>query len=64
MYLMANLREDPCGLYRLLTRSLLAGRYCTRIPEGVSDEEAGPIMCGGVTGELDTSLYCFYADPC
>ncbi|KAK5168910.1 uncharacterized protein LTR77_006219 [Saxophila tyrrhenica] len=25
------------------------GRYCTRIPEGVSDEEAGPIMCGGVT---------------
>lgn len=25
------------------------GRYTTRIPEGVSDEEAGPIMCGGVT---------------
>jgi len=25
------------------------GRYCTRIPEGVTDEEAGPIMCGGVT---------------
>lgn len=25
------------------------GRYATRIPEGVRDEEAGPIMCGGVT---------------
>ena len=25
------------------------GRYTTRIPEGVTDEEAGPIMCGGVT---------------
>ncbi|KAK5130970.1 hypothetical protein LTR08_001526 [Meristemomyces frigidus] len=25
------------------------GRYATRIPEGVEDEEAGPIMCGGVT---------------
>lgn len=25
------------------------GRYATRIPEGVTDEEAGPIMCGGVT---------------
>ena len=25
------------------------GRYTTRIPEGVKDEEAGPIMCGGVT---------------
>jgi D-arabinose 1-dehydrogenase-like Zn-dependent alcohol dehydrogenase len=25
------------------------GRYTTRIPEGVSDEAAGPIMCGGVT---------------
>ncbi|RMD44464.1 hypothetical protein DV735_g639, partial [Chaetothyriales sp. CBS 134920] len=25
------------------------GRYTTHIPEGVSDEEAGPIMCGGVT---------------
>ncbi|KIV94404.1 hypothetical protein, variant [Exophiala mesophila] len=25
------------------------GRYTTRIPDGVSDEEAGPIMCGGVT---------------
>jgi propanol-preferring alcohol dehydrogenase len=24
-------------------------RYATRIPEGVKDEEAGPIMCGGVT---------------
>lgn len=28
---------------------LTDGRYATRIPEGVSDEEAGPIMCGGVT---------------
>ncbi|KAK3724360.1 hypothetical protein LTR37_000984 [Vermiconidia calcicola] len=28
---------------------LTDGRYCTRIPEGVTDEEAGPIMCGGVT---------------
>lgn len=25
------------------------GRYTTRLPDGVSDEEAGPIMCGGVT---------------
>jgi threonine dehydrogenase-like Zn-dependent dehydrogenase len=25
------------------------GKYTTRIPEGVTDEEAGPIMCGGVT---------------
>ena len=24
-------------------------RYATRLPDGVSDEEAGPIMCGGVT---------------
>ncbi|CAJ0551352.1 Ff.00g112820.m01.CDS01 [Fusarium sp. VM40] len=25
------------------------GRYTSRIPDGVLDEEAGPIMCGGVT---------------
>lgn len=25
------------------------GRYTSRIPAGVKDEEAGPIMCGGVT---------------
>jgi alcohol dehydrogenase, propanol-preferring len=25
------------------------GRYTSRLPEGVTDEEAGPIMCGGVT---------------
>ncbi|EMD92720.1 hypothetical protein COCHEDRAFT_1154450 [Bipolaris maydis C5] len=25
------------------------GRYATKIPDGVKDEEAGPIMCGGVT---------------
>jgi propanol-preferring alcohol dehydrogenase len=25
------------------------GRYTSRIPDGVKDEEAGPIMCGGVT---------------
>jgi propanol-preferring alcohol dehydrogenase len=25
------------------------GRYASRIPDGVKDEEAGPIMCGGVT---------------
>lgn len=24
-------------------------RYATRIPDGVTDEEAGPIMCGGVS---------------
>lgn len=24
-------------------------RYATRLPDGVRDEEAGPIMCGGVT---------------
>lgn len=28
---------------------LADGRYTSRIPEGVTDEEAGPIMCGGVT---------------
>lgn len=28
---------------------LTDGHYATRIPEGVLDEEAGPIMCGGVT---------------
>ena len=28
---------------------LTDGRYASRIPEGVKDEEAGPIMCGGVT---------------
>ncbi|KAF1351818.1 alcohol dehydrogenase [Delphinella strobiligena] len=28
---------------------LTDGKYATRIPEGVTDEEAGPIMCGGVT---------------
>lgn len=28
---------------------LTAARYATRIPDGVSDEEAGPLMCGGVT---------------
>jgi alcohol dehydrogenase, propanol-preferring len=25
------------------------GRYTTKIPDGVSDEEAAPLMCGGVT---------------
>ncbi|KAH6886244.1 hypothetical protein B0T10DRAFT_539300 [Thelonectria olida] len=25
------------------------GRYTSKLPDGVSDEEAGPIMCGGVT---------------
>ncbi|OCK79804.1 alcohol dehydrogenase [Lepidopterella palustris CBS 459.81] len=28
---------------------LTDARYATRLPEGVRDEEAGPIMCGGVT---------------
>lgn len=28
---------------------LADGRYTSRIPDGVTDEEAGPIMCGGVT---------------
>ncbi|KAI4722358.1 alcohol dehydrogenase [Aureobasidium sp. EXF-10727] len=28
---------------------LTDARYATRLPEGVSDEEAGPILCGGVT---------------
>ncbi|KAL2013392.1 hypothetical protein VTN00DRAFT_917 [Thermoascus crustaceus] len=26
-----------------------SGRYATKVPDGVSDEEAGPILCGGVT---------------
>lgn len=26
-----------------------SAKYATRLPEGVKDEEAGPIMCGGVT---------------
>lgn len=25
------------------------GRYASKIPDGVSDEEAGPILCGGLT---------------
>jgi len=28
---------------------LTDARYATRLPDGVKDEEAGPIMCGGVT---------------
>ncbi|OOF95365.1 hypothetical protein ASPCADRAFT_147576 [Aspergillus carbonarius ITEM 5010] len=28
---------------------LADGRYASRIPDGVTDEEAGPMMCGGVT---------------
>lgn len=28
---------------------LTDGRYASKIPDGVKDEEAGPIMCGGVT---------------
>ena len=28
---------------------LADGRYTSKLPEGVSDEEAGPILCGGVT---------------
>ncbi|EMC95727.1 hypothetical protein BAUCODRAFT_71132 [Baudoinia panamericana UAMH 10762] len=28
---------------------LTDGRYATHLPDGVKDEEAGPIMCGGVT---------------
>lgn len=29
--------------------TLAEAKYTTRIPKGVSDEEAGPLMCGGVT---------------
>lgn len=29
--------------------ALTDGKYATRIPDGVKDEEAGPIMCGGLT---------------
>jgi alcohol dehydrogenase, propanol-preferring len=29
--------------------ALADGKYASRIPDGVSDEEAGPIMYGGVT---------------
>ena len=28
---------------------LTDARYATRLPDGVKDEEAGPILCGGVT---------------
>lgn len=28
---------------------LADGRYTSKLPDGVLDEEAGPIMCGGVT---------------
>ncbi|KAH7161744.1 chaperonin 10-like protein [Dactylonectria macrodidyma] len=28
---------------------LADGRYTSKLPDGVKDEEAGPIMCGGVT---------------
>jgi len=29
--------------------SIADSKYTTRVPEGVTDEEAGPIMCGRVT---------------
>ena len=28
---------------------LTDARYATRIPEGIKEEEAGPIMCGGIS---------------
>ncbi|OQV06984.1 Alcohol dehydrogenase GroES-like domain-containing protein [Cladophialophora immunda] len=30
--------------------ALADSRYTTKLPDGVLDEEAGPLMCGGVTG--------------
>lgn len=36
---------------------IASGKYTTRIPAGVKDEEAGPIMCGG--GE-----FTLYPAPC
>jgi D-arabinose 1-dehydrogenase-like Zn-dependent alcohol dehydrogenase len=53
----ANLRPSYC---RLRTADIVQGKgkgfemplaklTKFRIPEGVKDEEAGPIMCGGVT---------------
>lgn len=29
--------------------ALTAANYATKLPDGVTDEEAGPLMCGGVT---------------
>lgn len=36
---------------------LVDGRYTSKIPDGVSDEEAGPIMCGGVTAYTACKRY-------
>lgn len=52
--------QDECACPKQLNSGLtIAGtfqeycltdaRYATKLPDGVKDEEAGPIMCGGVT---------------
>jgi propanol-preferring alcohol dehydrogenase len=35
--------------HRVQQYSIADGKYATRIPEGVTDEETGPIMCGRIT---------------
>lgn len=34
------------------------GRYTSKLPDGVKDEEAGPIMCGGVTSYTACKRSC------
>lgn len=36
---------------------LADGRHAVKLPEGVADEEAGPIMCGGVTAYAACKRY-------
>lgn len=36
---------------------LTDGQYATKIPDGVTDEEAGPLMCGGLTAYVACKRY-------
>ena len=40
------------------------GRYTSKLPDGVKDEEAGPIMCGGVTAYTACKRYGVLSDMC
>ena len=46
---LAQVRELTDSYANVTCQGLTDGRYATHIPDGVKDEEAGPIMCGGVT---------------
>lgn len=39
------------------------GEYTTKIPDGVTDQEAAPILCGGVTAYLACKKYEQFANP-